>query len=341
MLHGNMDISNISNCLTMHYTIKLFNPAKHITGTIFILTILLTGSVTANNHTETIKQTENPGAIVVTIKPLYSLVAHLTEGISKPVLLMKQNQSPHHYNMRPSERRLLANAKMIIWTGPQMETYLNKIIEQQANSTTIVSAMQAKNLKLLKIRSLHSHDRDEHTSAVSKEKQNIIDPHIWLSTRNAIAISSHISAQLIRYDPENTRQYNKNLDTLLNKIKQLNDFIKTNLKRHNEPFIAYHDAFQYFEDENALNYIDSINFDDETGTSLKHLRQINKQINKYDIQCLVYQAPKPAIIDTLMSQSSVKAVALDPLGMDVADDKNAWFALMRQLTLSFSHCLSF
>ena len=221
-----------------------------------------------------------------------------------------------------------------------METYLNKIIEQQANSTTIVSAMQAKNLKLLNKRNLHSHDRDEHTWAASKEKQNMVDPHIWLSTHNAIAISKHISALLIRYDPENTGQYKKNLDTLLSKIKQLKDFIKTGLKRHNAPFIAYHDAFQYFEDENTLNYIDSISFNDETGASLKHMHQIKRLINKHSIQCLVYQAPKPAIIDTLIAQSSVKAVALDPLGMNVHDDKNAWFELMRQLTLNFNHCLS-
>lgn len=313
----------------MQQTLKSFFCTFRRLAGVFILFILPT-SVFA----------DMPGTIVVSIKPLYSLVAHLTEGIAKPVLLMKQKQSPHHYNMRPSERRLLANAKMIIWTGPQMETYLNKIIEQQANSTTIVSAMQAKNLKLLNKRNLHSHDRDEHTWAASKEKQNTIDPHIWLSTHNAIAISKHISALLIRYDPENTGQYKKNLDTLLSKIKQLKDFIKTGLKRHNAPFIAYHDAFQYFEDENTLNYIDSISFNDETGASLKHMHQIKRLINKHNIQCLVYQAPKPAIIDTLIAQSSVKAVALDPLGMNVHDDKNAWFELMRQLTLNFNHCLS-
>ena len=281
-----------------------------------------------------------PGTIVVTIKPLYSLVAHLTEGVNKPVLLMKQMQSPHHYNMRPSERRLLANAKIIIWTGPQMETNLNKIIEQQANLTTIVSAMQAANLKLLNKRNLHSHDHDEHTSAANNKKHNMIDPHIWLSTHNAIAISQHITAQLIRNYPDNTEQYNKNLDTLLAKIEQIKGFIQTSLNSTNEPFIAYHDAFQYFEDEYALNYIDSINFNEETGTSLKHMVQIKRHIEKHNIQCLVYQAPKPAIIDTLISQSSVKAVALDPLGVNALDDKNAWFELMRQLTLNFSLCLS-
>jgi len=283
---------------------------------------------------------ETAGTIVVSIKPLYSLVAHLTDGISKPVLLMKQMQSPHHYNMRPSERRLLANAKMIIWTGPQMETSLNKVIEQQASSAIIVSAMQAKDLRTLNKRNLHSHDHDAHTSTASNEQHNMTDPHIWLSTRNAIAISEHITAQLIRYNPENTGQYNKNLDTLLSNIEQITDFIKINLTGHNEPFIAYHDAFQYFEDENALNYIDSINFNDETGTSLKHMRQIKKLIEKHNIQCLVYQAPKPAIIDTLISRSSVKAVALDPLGINIHDDKNAWFELMQQLALNFNHCLS-
>jgi zinc transport system substrate-binding protein len=313
----------------MHPSLKSFFCTFRRLVVVFIL-FILPGSAYA----------EIPDTIVVSIKPLYSLVSHLTEGISKPVLLMKQMQSPHHYNMRPSERRLLANAKMIIWTGPQMESYLNKIIEQQSNSTIIVSAMQAENLKLLSKRNFHSHHRNEHTSAASNEELNMIDPHIWLSADNSMAISKHITALLIHYDPENTEQYNKNLETLLSKIEQMKGFIKTNLKSHNEPFIAYHDAFQYFEDENKLNYIDSINLSDETGVSLKHLHQIKRRIEQHNIQCLVYQAPKPAIIDTLISQNSVKAVALDPLGVNIDDDKNAWFVIMRQLTLNFNHCLS-
>ncbi len=315
----------------MHQTLKSFFCTFRRFAGVIILFILSTSAYS---------DADASGTIVVSIKPLYSLVAHLTEGISQPVLLMKQMQSPHHYNMRPSERRLLANAKMIIWTGPQMESYLNKIIEQQVNSTSIITAMQAKNLKLLNKRNLHSHDRDEHRSAAGSEKQNMIDPHIWLSTHNAMAISKHITALLIRYNPENTEQYNKNLDTLLSKIEQMKSFIKTSLKTHNEPFIAYHDAFQYFEEENTLNYIDSINFNDETGASLKHMHQIKRLIDKHNIQCLVYQAPKPAIIDALISQNSVKAVALDPLGANIDDDKNAWFEIMRQLTLNFNHCLS-
>ncbi|NOR43293.1 MAG: zinc ABC transporter solute-binding protein, partial [Gammaproteobacteria bacterium] len=95
----------------MQQTLKSFFCTFRRLAGVFILFILLTSAYADSDA-------DMPGTIVVSIKPLYSLVAHLTEGISKPVLLMKQMQSPHHYNMRPSERRLLANAKMIIWTGP-------------------------------------------------------------------------------------------------------------------------------------------------------------------------------------------------------------------------------
>lgn len=326
----------------MHYTIKIFKPLKNLVTTGFILAILSTGALAANTHTKTIKQAEKPGAIVVTIKPLYSLVTHLTAGINKPVLLMKQMLSPHQYNMRPSERRLLAKAEMIIWIGPQMETSLTKVIEQQERSaaTTIVSAMRAKNLKLLNKRKQHSHHREKHNPASSREKSQMIDPHIWLSTFNAIAISKHITEQLIVHYPNNSRQYNNNLDKLLGKIKQTRDFIKTNLKANRQPFIVYHDAFQYFENENMLNYIDTVNFSDETGPSLRHIREIKALINKNNIQCLLYQAPKPAVINSLIQQTAIKATALDPLGMNTNNDKNAWFELMQQLTLNISRCLT-
>ena len=168
---------------------KHFHILKNLIKSILLLLILSTSTRAAGTA-------DNTGAILVTIKPLYSLVAHLTEGIETPVLLMKQRQSHHHYNMRPSERALLEKARMIIWLGPQMESFLSKIIQQQKNSTATVSVMQAKNLKLLGKRKKHSHEKNS-TSSTDKVGPDTIDPHIWLSTHNAIAISNHIAESLV------------------------------------------------------------------------------------------------------------------------------------------------
>jgi len=292
------------------------------------------------------------GSIIVTLKPLYSLVAHLSDGIETPTLLIKQSPSTHHYNLLPSQRQLLADAGLIIWFGPAMENYLSKAIFQQEDSNrkvTVISAMQAEHLNLLNKRIQGTHKNSggnnsgRNSSADSKAKLQTIDPHIWLSTHNAAAISKHIAAALISYDPKNTASYNKNLRRLLHKIEQTKTFIQATLDNNTtskrQPFIAYHDAFQYFEAENQLNHIDTISYNEETGPGLKHISQIKTRITENNIHCLVYQPPKPAIIDALSAQTSITATALDPLGTNVSDEKDAWFELMRKMATGFKNCL--
>ena len=277
--------------------------------------------------------------IVVTIKPLYSLVANLTEGLESPVLLMQQMQSPHHYNMKPSERRLLAEARLIFWLGPQLESYLDKVIRQQ-NTATVVTAIHAQELDFLRLRHKHIAEHPHTQTRNEQLADREVDPHIWLSTHNAIAISKQITAALIKDSPENATIYKKNLQHLLEKIEQTKTFVHSTLQSDKQPYLVYHDAFQYFEQENGLNYIDSVTFDEETAASLKHVREINKLIKTLNIQCLVYQPPEPAIVRSLAEHNPIKAVALDPLGMKTKSNKDAWFEIMRQLALDFHQCLN-
>lgn len=316
----------------MHLTTKFYYLLKNVKIAWLLVSFPATAAFAA-------VAAEPSGPVVVTIKPLYSLVAHLSEGIETPLLLMKQMQSPHHYNMKPSERALLAKAKMIIWTGPPMESFLDKILQQQKKTTVIVTAMQAKNLILLARRGKHSH-HEEKPLAGHKTEAHSIDPHVWLSENNAIAISHLIAESLITSDPENTGLYENNLQKLVAKISETKDLIDSALQNRHSPFIAFHDAFQYFENEHQLNYVASISFDEETGAGLKHLRYIRKEIENNNIHCLVYQAPKPAIVDSLTRQTSIKTVALDPLGLEVTNDKNAWFEIMQQMSIDFNACLN-
>ncbi len=312
----------------MHQIRKSTYVLRTLTSYCFLILLTVSSAAWANNSERT---------IVVTIKPLYSLVAHLTEGIETPVLLMNQAQSPHHYNMRPSERRLLANAKMIVWIGPQMESYLNKVIQQQP--AVKVQATQSSGINLLVARTADKNHHSDHSSDYQSIGTNI-DPHIWLSPNNAVAISKHITEQLILNDSINSNKYSDNLEKLIIKIRRTSEQTTAELKSSTLPFIAYHDAFQYFENEYNLNYIDAIVSNEETGVSLKRLSHIKDQIKKNNIQCMVFQAPKPDIIDTITNQTSIKTVALDPLGLSIKDNKDAWFEIIQQITLNFKHCLT-
>ena len=323
----------------MYQFIKIFQRQSHIKSLVsmsvlamFLLSFSVSGFAASS------------GAIVVTIKPLYSLVAQLTAGIEEPVLLMKTIQSPHHYNMRPSERRLLSDAKMIVWLGPNLESYLAKIIKQQ-DQAAVVTAIQAEDLVLLEERGRDKHDHhgdDEHSSHKQRggfAGTDKLDPHIWLSTRNAVAISRQVAEQLIALDPGNKSRYQANLDRLVQRIEDLASSLATTFEDTDQPYIAYHDAFQYFEHENGLNHVGSISFDEETSSSLKHLREISDSIEQNDVRCLVYQPPEPAIIGTLVDHTSANAVALDPLGLEAQDPAEAWFEIMQTMAADLHQCL--
>lgn len=280
--------------------------------------------------------------VVVTLKPLYSLVAHLTADISAPQLLIRQLPSGHHYNLRPSQRKQLADADIIIWFGPQMESYLSKIItaktDEDQPDTRVISAMQSPGLTLLSMRN--------HEAAAEHSRHHgrqMIDPHIWLSSRNMVAISEHIARALIATDPQNSDAYRSNLVSLIDLIERTDKNVRNTLESipsyTERPFIAFHDAFQYFEEEYTLNHIATVQYEEGAGPGLKHLRDILSQIESHDISCLVYQRPRPALIEALVDQSAIRAVELDPVGAVIHDDENAWFELMQNLASGFARCL--
>ena len=64
--------------------------------------------------------------VVVSIKPIHSLVAGVMQGIAEPLLLVKGGGSPHGYVLRPSEARALAQADLIVWVGRSLERGIEK-----------------------------------------------------------------------------------------------------------------------------------------------------------------------------------------------------------------------
>ena len=62
--------------------------------------------------------------VVATIKPLHSLVAGVMQGVGAPDLLIPGTASPHTYSLKPSDARRLAEARVVFWIGPEIETPL-------------------------------------------------------------------------------------------------------------------------------------------------------------------------------------------------------------------------
>ena len=55
--------------------------------------------------------------VVVSIKPLHSLVTGVMQGVGEPALLISGSQSPHTFTLAPSDVRLVKRAELIVWVG--------------------------------------------------------------------------------------------------------------------------------------------------------------------------------------------------------------------------------
>ena len=66
--------------------------------------------------------------VVVSIKPIHSIVSALMEGVSRPQLLLESSDSAHTFHLKPSQLNLLSNADLVITIGDDFETGLKKTL---------------------------------------------------------------------------------------------------------------------------------------------------------------------------------------------------------------------
>ena len=273
-----------------------------------------------------------PLRIVASIKPIHSLLAGITQGVAEPQLLITSNQSPHNYSLRPSERRMLADADLFFWIGPTMESFMPRILASLQNKNKAISLIQTEGLKLLAMRQAHHDDDHDHNDHIK------MDAHIWLNTHNVDTLIDAIADKLINFDPEHRQQYTANSKRLHDQVAQLRVGLQHSLIAVKTDFLTYHDGYQYFEDEFALNNAGFIS-SSELQPGARRISELKKQIKEKNIACVFYDAPaEPSVLKSLLSGSKAKSFMLDPVGIFIPPGKNLWFELINSLSKQFINC---
>jgi len=76
--------------------------------------------------------------VVTSIKPVHSLVSGVMSGVGTPSLIVDGAGSPHTYSLKPSQARLLQDAKLVFWMGDELEAFLETPIANIANSAKTI-----------------------------------------------------------------------------------------------------------------------------------------------------------------------------------------------------------
>lgn len=110
--------------------------------------------------------------VVVTIKPVHSLVAQVMEGLGSPALLIDGQASPHAYALRPSDARALNEADVVVRVAPAVEPFTIKIANALPSGTMLVTLADAPGLELLNVRAGVRFEQHEHGEGHDHDKDH-------------------------------------------------------------------------------------------------------------------------------------------------------------------------
>jgi zinc transport system substrate-binding protein len=290
--------------------------------------------------------------VVVSIAPIYSLVAGVMQGVTQPDLLVEGGGSPHGYMLRPSEARMLAKADLIIWVGPALEGFMEKSLQNLAKKAHKLQLMEALEGHLLPMREGGSweahadHEINEDSSDVGEEDHHHhethghdlheggeFNPHLWLSPLLAKQIVSETVRHLVEIDPEHAAVYQQNETRLHARLDALYRELSVKLAPYKDiPYIVFHDAYPYFEAAYGLSPVGSITVDPERKPGAKRISEIRKKIKELNARC-VFSEPQfePRMVDIIIEGTGARKGILDPLGAELVADEDSYFKLLNNL----------
>ena len=311
--------------------------------------------------------TETTG-VISTIQPINSLVSAVIGNTGKSITIIPSEQSPHDFKLKPSDVKVLQNGNIIFYVSNHLESSITKVFKNLPKNIKLINLMEESGVNHLAIRDndaweRHDHhghddhddhdkhgkkhdDHDDHDKHGKKhddhddhEKED--DVHVWLSPDNAIKIVQKVNKVLSLYFPENSKIYNDNTTKFIDKIRNLKmELVKELSPIKNKPYIVFHDAYQYFEKTFELNAVGSVALEGDIASSPKQISIIKDKIVKSKALC-VFQEPQfdSKLVKIVVEGTDAKIGTLDPLGVNISENKDFYLQLLTNMAKSLKECL--
>lgn len=185
--------------------------------------------------------------VFTTAAPLSWFISSVAGDTVSIYVLVPEGADPHVYEPKPEQMAALASASIYFAIGdfsPFEASRLPKIAEQVPT--------------LMIVRLDEGFDEAEQVECDEHEHEHEHDPHIWTSVSSAPKILENVLRALVKAHPQNVDLYNGNYLSALDKIKELDSFIKEKFDEagnKGKSFIVYHPAWGRFAEDYGIQQI--------------------------------------------------------------------------------------
>ena len=298
--------------------------------------------------------------VIASVKPLTLIASELLADVTQVDTLLPDGASPHDFALRPSDRKRLNNADLLIWVGPEIEPYLEQVIKASKVEHMAMLNVQAghdegehdheENHEEHKDHDhdkAHHKDHDDHESHESHghdehEGHDHAGLHPWLDIEAVEHFTEELSVELQQHFPKQASTIKENEAAFLASLEQFESKEKAQLEPvHENRFLVFHDAYDGFVNHFDLNQVGYFTVSPELKPGAKHLAELREKLEHSGVSC-VFKEPqfRPALIDSITRGFDVHVGELDPLAGDVTLAQGAYVNFMQGLVDEFTECLA-
>ena len=260
--------------------------------------------------------------ITTSIRPLQLLAQAIIEDRGTVRTLIDAQDSAHDFTLTPSDRLNFETADLLLWISPAFEVQLADLFESKGKPV-----ITAANLTGVSVISLSA---------------NEVDPHLWLSSSNALAIAAGLTQELQKLDLENHADYQKaysRFESNLNSTTTAIEDLLSNLVTLD--YLVFHNAYQYFENEFGLKGGFALVQSAEVQPSMRELLTFRNRVEQFSPSCILLEPDSDVqLVSTALQGQSISRETVDLMGNEIEDGVSAFSELLLGVAESFRRCLA-
>jgi ABC-type Zn uptake system ZnuABC Zn-binding protein ZnuA len=217
--------------------------------------------------------------------------------------LVKPGVDPHEYEPTPADLRKVGDAQLILTSGKHLENYLSKLQEATGGKADLLEV--GDHLPSLKMK-----PGEEEKNVAVDNNGMVVDPHWWHNVSNVKEATKIIRDELIKLDPANKDDFEKNAKAYLAKLDELESWVKrkvAELPRDKRKLVTSHDAFQYFAHDYGFKIEAIEGVTTETEASNRHVSALIDDIKKQGVKAIFLESTlNPKVTTQITRETGVK-----------------------------------
>jgi zinc transport system substrate-binding protein len=241
--------------------------------------------------------------IVTTVYPLYDFTKQVVGDKADVVLLVPAGAEPHDWEPAPADMIKIKNAKLFIYNGAGMETWIDKLQGSVLKGKKVVKASD-----YVTVLSAQFTEEGEPAPA------GAIDPHIWLDPVNVQAIVQEIANAVSEMDPANGDYYKSNANHYIAELQVLDQDYQTLSNAPRKQIVTSHAAFGYMAKRYGLQQVAIMGLAPDAEPTPQRMAEVIRYVKANGIKYIFFETlVSPKLSEVIANEAGAQTLVLNPI----------------------------